>query len=303
MYESKKPIKHVQLNEKFLPRADVVFSVMFFHKTLFEKTIKIITGETVEVVGLVQEAKNEMKSALLNNVYFDMEAKTVDHRIITLDLQRKYQKERIRNRIVYYACRELGNQFVSKGQYENLQHVVVTFLLTEAPANHTVDCREVVLVDKKTQEVYTDIFRIFEVSTKQIKDENTTEMQILRDFFDITTQPKMDVFVEKYGDTEYGSLLLQQYIYAVSEPNFLADLEKEDKYMLKLTEEDRLMEREEGRAEGRTEGRAEGKWEQKVETVLRMYEKGISLELISDITSLKNEDITKILTAHKSSTK
>lgn len=294
MNENEKQITKVILHEKFLPRADVVFSVMFFHKELFEKTIEVITEESIEVVGLEQEAKNDMKQALLNSIYFDMKATTTDGSIVTLDLQRRYQKERIRNRIVYYACRELGNQYVVKSKYEDLQHVVVTFLLTEAPANSTVDCREIVLVDKKTNEIYTDIFRIFEVSISQISNQDKKDMQILRDFFQICEQTQMDDFVQKYGDTEYGILLLQQYMHAVSEPKFLTNLEKEEKYMIRLTEEDRMMERAEGKAEGRVEERKE----LQEEIVLRMHDGNYDMKSIKDITLLSEEEIKSILLKH-----
>ena len=279
MNKNKKQITKVILHEKFLPRADVVFSVMFFHKELFERTIEVITEESIEVVGLEQEAKNDMKQALLNSIYFDMKATTTDGSIVTLDLQRRYQKDRIRNRIVYYACRELGNQYVVKSKYEDLKHVMVTFLLTEAPANSTVDCREIVLVDKKTNEIYTDIFRIFEVSISQISNQNKKEMQILRDFFQICTQTQMDDFVQKYGDTEYGILLLQQYMCAVSEPKFLTSLEKEEKYRIRLIEE----------------GRAEERKKLQEEVVVRMYEGNFDMAAIQVVTLLSEETIKKYI--------
>ena len=96
-----------------------------------------------------------------------MKTRSVDGRIVTLDLQRKYIKDRVRKRTIYYACREISSQKVNKGEYENLKSVVVTFLLTEATLKHTNDNKHILLKDE-TGNIYSDILTIHEVNMKHI---------------------------------------------------------------------------------------------------------------------------------------
>lgn len=102
----------MNFNKKYLPKSDVVFTVMFLNKELCERTLQAILGESIELVDIVAESKNDMHKAALNAIYFDIKTKAVDRRIVTLDLQRKYIKDRVRNRTVYYACREISSQEV-----------------------------------------------------------------------------------------------------------------------------------------------------------------------------------------------
>ena len=94
----------MSFNKKYLPKADVVFTVMFLNKQLCEKTLEAVMGERIELIDIVAECKNDLWKAALNSVYFDIKTQSVDGRIITLDLQRVYAKERTRNRTIYYAC-------------------------------------------------------------------------------------------------------------------------------------------------------------------------------------------------------
>ena len=236
---------------EYLPKADVVFTVMFLNKELCEKVLEVIIGEHIELIDIVAEYKNDLHKAALNSVYFDIQTRSVDNRIITLDLQRVYSKERIRKRTIYYACREIASQKVEKSKYENLQSVVVTFLLTEAPLKHTVTNRRIKLIDEATQEVYSDLMTIHEVNIKHISKQNSQELQIIRHFFEFETEENYQKFVSSYGQTTLGALLLQEYEAAVADPSVLDHLSEEDKYMIRLTEEERLQERAEGREKGK----------------------------------------------------
>ena len=84
------------------------------------------------------------------SIDFDIKTRAVDGRIVTLDLQRVYSKDRIRNRTIYYSCREIAFQKVDKSKYENLKSVIVTFLLTEAPLKYTTFNRKIKLIEETT---------------------------------------------------------------------------------------------------------------------------------------------------------
>ena len=288
----------MNFNKKYLPKSDVVFTVMFLNKELCERTLQAILGESIELVDIVAESKNDMHKAALNAIYFDIKTKAVDRRIVTLDLQRKYIKDRVRNRTVYYACREISSQEVKHGKYENLKNVIITFLLTEASLKHTSDDSCIVLKNNVTNELYTSILTIHEVNIKHIDDKNAEELQILKQFFEIENQSDFDKFSHDYGNTDYGKLLLNSYIETIREDTLLDSLEKEDKYMIRLTDEERLQEREEGREEGRQEGRQEGmeqgRQNKATEIALNLLNMDMSFSVISQATGLSEKEIQQL---------
>lgn len=272
----------MELNSNYLPRADVVFTVMFLNKELCEKTLKIILGEEIELANVQVESKNDLHMAALNSVYFDVRTLAKDGRIITLDLQRKYMKDRVRNRTIYYACREIGFQPVVKHKYEKLKNVIITFLLTEAPMIHTTDNRKIQLHDNKTGEIYSELLTIHEVNIKHITEQNSVEMQILRDFFQIENQESFDKFVDAYSNTEYGYLLLKNYVSSVSDAKFLSDLGKETKYTDMLSQEERI------------ELLSEGREEQAIETAKILLSENVPLNIIIKSTGLTKEKIEQL---------
>ena len=255
-----------------------------------------------------------LHKTVLNTICFDMKTKAVDGRIVTLDLQRKYIKDRVRKRTVYYACREISSQEVKHGKYENLKNVIVTFLLTEASLKHTSDDSCIVLKNNVTNELYTSILTIHEVNIKHIDDKNAEELQILKRFFEIENQSDFDKFSHDYGNTDYGKLLLNSYIETIREDTLLDSLEKEDKYMIRLTDEERLQEREEGRQEGieqgkkqgmeqgrkqgmeqgRKQGMEQGEKNKALEIALNLLSRNMPLFDISQITGLSEKEIQQL---------
>ena len=268
---------------KYLPKSDVVFTIMFLNKELCEKTLSVILGEKVELIDIVSEFKNDMYKAALNAIYFDIKTRAKDGRIITLDLQRKYNKSRIRNRTVYYAYREVASQKVEKSRYENLASVIVTFLLTEAGMGPTTDNSVIKLVNVKTGEQYSDLLTIHEVNIKHIGKQDKIELQILKSFFEIGGEEDYKEFIEKYGKTELGSLLWMNYISAINNKSLLEGLSEEEKYMIRLSEEDRLEERMEGRLEERKD------------LIINMYKNGLTIDEISKLTNLTLSEIESLI--------
>ena len=79
-----------------------------------------------------------------------------------------------------------------------------------------------------------------------------------------------------------------------SEKYIFCNMEKEEKYMIRLTEEDRMIERAEGRAEGIVEERKE----LQEEIVVRMYDGNFDMAAIQVATLLSEETIKSILLKH-----
>ena len=277
----------MDFDKKYLPKSDVVFTVMFLDKRLCEKTLSVILHERIELVDIVSEFKNDMYKAALNAVYFDIKTRSKDGRIITLDLQRKYNKSRIRNRTVYYACREVASQKVEKSRYEYLANVIVSFLLTDAGLGPTTDNSVIKLVNVKTGELYSDLLTIHEVNIKHIGNHDSLELQILKSFFEISDEKDYRDFIINFGKTELGSLLWMNYISAVNNKSLLVGLGKEEKFMIRLSDEERQEERLEGVKEGIQKGI------QKV--AINLYSRGYSIDVISDVTDLSPAQVQEII--------
>ncbi len=273
----------MSFNANYLPKSDVVFTVMFLNKELCEKTLEAITGEQIELIDIAAEYKNDLHKAALNSIYFDIKTRAVDERIVTLDLQRVYSKDRIRNRTIFYACREIASQKVEKSKYENLKSVIVTFVLTEASLKHTIFNRKIKLVDQTTGKVYSDLLTIHEINIRHISKKHSQELQIIRQFFEVDTEKSYQKFVSAYAQTQLGALFLEAYDEAVSDTSVLDCLSEEDKYMVRLSEEERLLERAEGKQEGRQEER--------VEIAKKLLHQNMDIVFISSITGLSEKEI------------
>ena len=273
----------MSFHANYLPKSDVVFTVMFLNKELCEKTLEAITGEQIELIDIAAEYKNDLHKAALNSIYFDIKTRAVDGRIVTLDLQRVYSKNRIRNRTIFYACREVASQKVEKSKYENLKSVIVTFVLTEASLKHTIFNRKIKLVDQTTGKVYSDLLTIHEINIRHISKKHSQELQIIRQFFEVDTEKSYQKFVSAYAQTQLGALFLEAYDEAVSDTSVLDCLSEEDKYMVRLSEEERLLERAEGKQEGRQEER--------VEIAKKLLHQNMDIVFISSITGLSEKEI------------
>ena len=273
----------MSFHANYLPKSDVVFTVMFLNKELCEKTLEAITGEQIELIDIAAEYKNDLHKAALNSIYFDIKTRAVDGRIVTLDLQRVYSKDRIRNRTIFYACREIASQKVEKSKYENLKSVIVTFVLTEASLKHTIFNRKIKLVDQTTGKVYSDLLTIHEINIRHISKKHSQELQIIRQFFEVDTEKSYQKFVSAYAQTQLGALFLEAYDEAVSDTSVLDCLSEEDKYMVRLSEEERLLERAEGKQEGRQEER--------VEIAKKLLHQNMDIVFISSITGLSEKEI------------
>ncbi len=81
---------------------------------------------------------------------------------------------------------------------------------------------------------------IHEVSIQHINSSHSDELQTLKAFFAVDNQTDFDDFIQKYGNTPYGRLLLDAYNDATRNSTLLDNLSEEEKYMIRLTDEERF---------------------------------------------------------------
>ena len=80
---------------------------------------------------------------------------------------------------------------------------------------------------------------------------------------------------------------MEAYDEAVSDTSVLDCLSEEDKYMVRLSEEERLLER----AEGMQEGEQKGRQKERVEIAKKLLHQNMDIVFISSITGLSEKEI------------
>jgi len=283
----------ITVNTEYLPASSVVFSMVFRNKILAEITIRSVVNEDISIIDPLVEHRNDLQKAIESSIWFDVFLKDMLERVFTLDMQRIYNKQRNRNREVYYGAKELAGQKVIEGKYERLKQVSITFIYENNTTKDTPAVAKIQLMDVVTKEVYTDLLTLYEVNLNKIvdvgqdgEDGESLNLVILRDFLSIKTHEDLCRFVEKY-DIEFARLLIVSYMEAVVDDVQLLKIAGSEKFMFKLTEEMLLEERQEGHQEGHQEGLIAGK----LLLIYRKLLKQKNREQIIDELELDDQDI------------
>ena len=194
-----------KLNSKFLPRNDVIFSIMFADKELFSQLLTSVIGEPVDPIEVISQANITKENTEHNNIRLDTYAVEASGRSLSADMQNTYSQQYIENRTVYYACRLIARQKVENLQYENLKQVAVSFILTSKN-------------DK--EHIYSGLITIYNVfipSVVRAEDNTVSEsLKIFAHFFSINTQDDLNNFVQTYKNYPLASLLMLRYSEAVN---------------------------------------------------------------------------------------
>ena len=242
----------ITVNTVYLPANDRVFSIMFYHKALSEPVIRAIVGEDVSIVDPLAEHRNDIVKAIESSIRADVFLKDEAARIYTLDMQRSYLKKRNRNRIVYYSAKELAAQTVQDCRYERLKQISITFIFEMNTTPLVPPVAKIQFTDVNTKEIYTDLITLYEVNLNKITggEQGLSEiLVILKEFMTIKTHDELCAFVEAY-DTAFSRRLILEYMNAILDDELLLKIEGSEKFLMKLSEEVLMEEREEGREEG-----------------------------------------------------
>jgi hypothetical protein len=243
----------ITVNTAYLPANFKVFSIVFYHRDLAEAAISAIVGEDVTIIDPLAEHRNDILKAIESSIRVDVFLKDVDDRVFTLDMQRAYLKTRNRNRNVYYGAKELASQEVKDGRYEKLKQVSITFVFENNTTPRVPAVAKIQFADVNTKETYTDLITLYEVNlnvetTGQALPE---DLVALRSYLLVKSHTELCAFVETY-DTWFSRRLITEYMHAILDDELLMKVEGSEKFMVKLSEEILLEERQEGREEGGT---------------------------------------------------
>ena len=224
-------IKHCKLNPKFLPRNDVIFSIMFADRELFSQLLTSVIGEPVNPIEVISQANITKENTEHNNIRLDTYAVEPSGRSLSADMQNTYSRQYIENRTVYYACRLISRQKVENLQYEDLKQVAVSFILTskrnkQAPVEIIHMYRE-----NDKEHIYSGLITIYNVfvpSVVKTEDDTISEtLKIFARFFSITDQNDLNNFIQAYKDSPLTSLLILRYGEAINRTDLDKIIERE----------------------------------------------------------------------------
>ena len=240
----------LNFHNRFRPANDVVFSVMNGHKEIFCPLINAVTGEKVVLLGDPHtQAERRENDVLLNTIRFDSFAEAKDMRFYSLDMNRTYTEARESSRTVYYACRVISTQDVSKMQYEELKPVHISFIYSDYEETRPI--RHVKLLFTDDYEVYNNLIEITLVYVPAVVKEGQErgDLYTFACFFAISNQTEADNFVKNLGKTDLGKELIRVYNNAVANVNHLYEIEKSSYFTERLNEAQLAEVKQQGRNE------------------------------------------------------
>lgn len=92
--------------------------------------------------------------------------------------------------------------------------------------------------------------------------------------------------MQQYGESPLGKLLEKKYDSAVRESTLLDTIREDDKFMIRLTDEERLLERQEGKTEGKVENQ--------LLIATNLLRENMPFDFIARVTGLSLSEITSL---------
>lgn len=284
-------MEDITITNKTRPSNDVVFGLMFEDIQLFKIMAQCVLGENIDESSyVVSQKENSMGSSIYNKIRFDVYAEGA--KIITADMQNGYPGETIRNRLVYYACRAVGSQKISKSRYDKLKTCVISFIFENASYGNKRFLTKYYISsdDGRKLRKYSDLLTIIEVNLKYYKSTEDGNLNILCEFLKIQTNKDLGKFRVKYKDSGFGAMLYERYIKVILDKETMEEVEKMDLYQEKIQlryhSADEAMALQDKRAE---------------KIAKNLIKLGISVDNIVESTGLSMEKIQKMVKAYNKS--
>ena len=292
------------MNEKITIKNDIAFK-MFFAKKGNEKYLisflNAILKTNIQKVEVQQEASllpiiTDGKKGRL-----DIKATIDERKIVNIELQLK-SKKNFKKRTTYYGGLLLAEQLKKGEDYENLKPVILInildYNLLDVPEYHTETL--IVAKEHKDYEVINEItYHFIELPKfRKSKPELANELECWLALIDSRDRGLIEMakgkseIIQEAND-EIEKILSDEEIRQL---NYYLDKWERDEiseknYACKKAREEGKLE---GKAEGEVIGEARGKKETTIKIAKEMKEKGLDVEIISDITQLSKDEVLKL---------
>jgi len=274
---------HFGFKEKWRPANDVVFSIMFADRHLFQKLLQAVLGKDAQLTADPYSQVALRENAQLNSIRFDVFSKdaVVDGAaaLCSMDMQRKYWTKNIKRRVVYYAARSVSTQKVEKSEYQNLKPVFICFVMTEKTDSET-GVRHVAMSYEDTHEIFDDLMNLCLVYVPSViaSGNEKKDLYLFARFFAVADSGDAVRFEEDFKGNELAEVLVRMYNEAVFDESVLEAYSKYPYY----TEREYLEDKAEFEQKEIEFEQKEADWRQR-ETALEQK----NTELLKIITELK----------------
>jgi len=235
----------------------------------------------------------------------DLRLSTKSGRIIHIELQVD-KKAYLKNRILYYAARLIGDQLRWGDNYGKLHQVISIVICNHVLLDEEQDYINQYELRNDKNRSFTNLLKVVILELPKLPEAADSSLWPWLRFFKCESKEEYEMLAEQYPELEKPIFCVRRMslLEKWREIRFHKNLWKEDERMRELylkteAREEALVEgRTEGLAEGRAEGLAEGRAEglaeglaEKIEIARRMKNKGLSLAEIIDITGLTAETV------------
>lgn len=280
-------------SEKYPPRHDLIFSIMFEDKSLFTQLLKSVTGHTIETEEVISQASLTPDNVNESYIRFDTYAKDKDGTIYSMDLQNTYAEELITNRTIYYACKAVSGQKVIKGDYKKLNKVVVSFIMTKKKKDKSV---EIISLYDQNNKKYSDLLTLYNVYVPSVIDDSEPDddLKVFSEFFAVKSYENMNNFYKNNKDSTLANELVVSYNKAIGYDD-LDERAGKEYFSMKITEQDIAEAKIEYEAKGMEKGIAKGRTEGRTELVKSLLAVGRSIKEIAEFFKTDEAEIRGML--------
>jgi predicted transposase/invertase (TIGR01784 family) len=215
----------------------------------------------------------------------DLKLTTKSGKIIHIELQVQ-KKSDMRNRVLYYAVRLIGDQIKLGEDYEKL-HQVISIVICDHNLLEEEDCyiNEYQLRNKKNNS-FTKLLKIVILELPKLPETDNNAVWRWLYFLKCKSKEEFEMLAKKYPE-------MKEAVSCVKKISLLERLRYH--HMLNnLAKTDRRMLLKQQWLDGKAEGKAEGMTEGKLETARNALAKGLPLEVIHEITNLDIDTIKNL---------
>ncbi|MDE6697770.1 MAG: Rpn family recombination-promoting nuclease/putative transposase [Muribaculaceae bacterium] len=205
-----------------------------------------------------------------------------------VEMQRK-QSELFGKRMVFYISSCVFRQGESGGSYkfEPVYLIVITDFDMKPFEPRLVN--EIVLMERNTNVVFTEDFKIFFLSLSQVSDDwDRCETELEKRLYLIKNMEKLDKESKPYKTGDYDEMFEASEIASMAAEDIVA---YRNSIMLEMEHQSEL---EFAKVEGREEGREEGRIEERMEVAKKMKKSKMPLGDIMLFTGLTKEQVLSL---------
>jgi predicted transposase/invertase (TIGR01784 family) len=293
-------------NKMISPLYDYAFSEIFGN----QKNIEITTNFLKTLLDIPEDDYDRLTvvSPLLRKVFrtektgvVDLKLSTRSGKIIHIELQVE-KRSNLKNRVVYYLSRLIGDQLKWGEDYSDLHQVISIVICDHKLLEEESSYINIYELRNEENNSFTKLMRLIILELPKLPETVDRAVWPWLRFMKCTEEEEYKMLALKYPELEkpvfcakkmslwdkWKDIRFHKNLWKVDE-RMLFEQARIDGHVQGVAEG-----REEGHAQGREEGREEGLLQGLTEAAKNALAKGLSVETIHDITGLDIEAIKKL---------